>query len=336
MGDEGVISSMYQTFFAGAQGFGYYTGDITSEDLIKNMKPSYESGEMGILFDHFSHGEGVVFNQSVIGKYFYRIWVKDSGEIYLAIMDNTYGGGNTEVEIPLTSINGKAKINNFTATLINGGDTPVVTGTDGIFRLSMKPTQTSLYKIETTDVVDTSLLALPSFDDMADVSWAAEAVENLWTKGIVNKKGDGIFAPNTNITRGDFAMFLIRTMGLTGTSGIEQFADVDPNAEYAREVLIGKAMGIFKGSGNNMFEPETEISRQDMMTMCARALELVGGVDLSRFTDNALIADYARDSIAAMVKAEIAKGNPDGTVNPLGNTTRAEAAVIMERILNLD
>ena len=131
-------------------------------------------------------------------------------------------------------------------------------------------------------------------------------------------------------------MFLIRTMGLTQKGNTEQFSDVDPSAEYATEVLIGKNMGIFKGSGNNMFEPETEISRQDMMTMCARALELVGGVDLSRFTDNALIADYARDSIAAMVKQEIVKGNPDGTVNPLGNTTRAEAAVIMERILNLD
>ena len=336
MGDQGVISSMYQTFFAGATGFGYYTSDTESENLINNMKASYESGEMAILFDHFSHGEGVVFNQSLSGKYFYRSWVKDDGTMYLAIMEKTYGGANTDVEIDLTSTNGKVKINNFTATLVNGGDTPVVTGEDGIFRLTMKPSQTSLYKIETTDAVDASLLSLPTFDDMAAASWAQDAVEFLWSEGIVNKKGDGVFAPNTNITRGDFAMFLIRTMGLADKGKEVQFADVDPNAEYAAEVLIGKNLGIFKGSGNNMFEPETEISRQDMMTMCARALGLAGGVDLGRFSDNALIADYARDSIAAMVKAEIVKGNPDGTVNPLGNTTRAEAAVIMERILNLD
>ncbi|MBR2972754.1 MAG: S-layer homology domain-containing protein [Clostridia bacterium] len=336
MGDEGVISSMYQTFFAGAQGFGYYTSDKDSAKLIENMKPSYESGEMGILFDHFSHGEGVVFNHSLSGKYFYRSWVLDDGTMYLAIMDNTYGGEDTQVEIPLTSTNGKVKITSFTAELVNGGDTYTVTGDDGVFKMTMKPTQTSLYKITPAQPVDTSLLSANTFDDMAEASWAADAVELLWNAGIVNKKGDGIFAPNTNITRGDFAMFLIRTMGITDAGSASQFADVDPNAEYAAEVLIGKNLGIFKGSGNNMFEPETEISRQDMMTMCARALGLAGGVDLGRFTDNALIADYARDSIAAMVKAEIVKGNPDGSVNPLGNTTRAEAAVIMERILNLD
>ncbi|MBR3577043.1 MAG: S-layer homology domain-containing protein, partial [Clostridia bacterium] len=217
-----------------------------------------------------------------------------------------------------------------------GGDTYTVTGDDGVFKMTMKPTQTSLYKITPAQPVDTSLLSANTFDDMAEASWAADAVELLWNAGIVNKKGDGIFAPNTNITRGDFAMFLIRTLGLADKGSATQFADVDPNAEYATEVLIGKNLGIFKGSGNNMFEPETEISRQDMMTMCARALGLTGGVDLGRFSDNALIADYARDSIAAMVKQEIVKGNPDGSVNPLGNTTRAEAAVIMERILSLD
>ena len=35
-----------------------------------------------------------------------------------------------------------------------------------------------------------------------------------------------------------------------------------------------------------------------------------------------------------MIEEEIVKGNPDGTINPLGNTTRAEAAVIMSRIFD--
>ena len=251
-------------------------------------------------------------------------------------MEKANSGHDTEVEIPLVSTNEKVKIGSFTAELVNGGNTYTVAGDDGVFRMTMKPTQTSLYKITPAQPIDTSLLSANTFNDMAQADWAAEAVETLWSAGIVNKKGDGIFAPNTNITRGDFAMFLIRTMGLTDKGKATQFADVDPNAEYAAEVLIGKNLGIFKGSGNSSFEPETQISRQDMMTMCARALKLTGGVDLGRFTDNSLIADYARDSIAAMVKQEIVKGNPDGTVNPLGNTTRAEAAVIMERILNLD
>ncbi|MBR2972928.1 MAG: S-layer homology domain-containing protein, partial [Clostridia bacterium] len=284
MGDGAVATNMYQTFFAGAQGFGYYIGDTNSEAFIENIRPCYESGEMEILFDHFSHGEGTVFDYAFGSDYFYRSWVLDDGTMYLAIMEKANSGHDTEVEIPLVSTNEKVKIGSFTAELINGGDTKVVAGDDGVFRMTMKPIQTSLYKITPAQPIDTSLLSAHTFNDMAQADWAADAVELLWNAGIVNKKGDGIFAPNTNITRGDFAMFLIRTLGLADKGSATQFADVDPNAEYATEVLIGKNLGIFKGSGNNMFEPETEISRQDMMTMCARALGLTGGVDLGRFS----------------------------------------------------
>ena len=54
--------------------------------------------------------------------------------------------------------------------------------------------------------------------------------------------------------------------------------------------------------------------------------------ELSDFSDKALIADYARDAVATMVGMGFVQGNADGTINPLGNTTRAEAAVIMHRI----
>ena len=90
-----------------------------------------------------------------------------------------------------------------------------------------------------------------------------------------------------------------------------------------------------------MYEPEAPISRQDAMAIIARGMtymSMLGKSDaesrLSVFSDSALIADYAREPIAAMTEEEIVKGNTDGTVNPLGNITRAEAAVIMHRIAN--
>jgi hypothetical protein len=43
------------------------------------------------------------------------------------------------------------------------------------------------------------------------------------------------------------------------------------------------------------------------------------------------VADYAADSIAALVKEGLIVGG-GGKVNPLGNTTRAEAAVFLYRI----
>jgi hypothetical protein len=71
-----------------------------------------------------------------------------------------------------------------------------------------------------------------------------------------------------------------------------------------------------------------------MMTMTSRAMKLQGAADLSAFSDAGAVADYASQHVSAMVAEGLIKGNADGTINPKGNTTRAEAAVIMQRILN--
>ena len=58
------------------------------------------------------------------------------------------------------------------------------------------------------------------------------------------------------------------------------------------------------------------------------------GSELDVFSDKAFVAEYASDALCDMVKSGIIQGNADGTVNPTGNATRAEAAVVMHRIMN--
>ena len=66
----------------------------------------------------------------------------------------------------------------------------------------------------------------------------------------------------------------------------------------------------------------------------AKSLEAKGSpADLEKFADKSLIADYAVDSIASLVKEGLIVGS-EGKVNPLGNTTRAEAAALLYRIYN--
>ena len=55
---------------------------------------------------------------------------------------------------------------------------------------------------------------------------------------------------------------------------------------------------------------------------------------LDQFADKANIADYALAPLASMVASGIIKGS-DGNVNPNGNATRAEVAVMCERLMNL-
>jgi hypothetical protein len=101
---------------------------------------------------------------------------------------------------------------------------------------------------------------------------------------------------------------------------------------------IAKKLGIASGTGNNRFSPNESITRQDMMVLTERALrmlkklEVQGTVsDLEKFSDQSLIGDYAIDSVASLIKEGLIVGNID-KVNPLGNTTRAEAAVFLYRV----
>jgi len=75
------------------------------------------------------------------------------------------------------------------------------------------------------------------------------------------------------------------------------------------------------------------------MVMVARALKIANKItttgsyaDISRFNDASEVADYAVESIAILVKEGIIVGNPNNTINPKGNATRAETAVILYRV----
>ena len=87
--------------------------------------------------------------------------------------------------------------------------------------------------------------------------------------------------------------------------------------------------------------PENTITRQDLITLAYRAFLAKGYITetddltaLDAFADKANISDYAKTAMASMVKAGIIKG-ADGCVNPRGNATRAEVAVMCARLMEL-
>lgn len=120
----------------------------------------------------------------------------------------------------------------------------------------------------------------------------------------------------------------------------ENFADVPANSYYYNAIGSAKAAGIAQGSGKN-FMPENTISRQDLITLSYRAFLAKGYIaktddmsTLDAFADKGSISEYALAPMAAMVKAGIIQGS-DGNVNPLGNATRAEVAVMCARLVAL-
>lgn len=178
-----------------------------------------------------------------------------------------------------------------------------------------------------------------TFNDITNYGWAKNAIEVLASKGIIGGTSETTFAPGVNITRADFMVLLVKALGLTAKVDAN-FSDVKASDYYYEAVGIAKKLGITTGSGNNLFRPQDYITRQDMMVLVNKALQLQNKLSnpgtaatLSRFTDTGNIADYAVQSVANLVKESIVAGSGD-KVNPRGYATRAEIAVIVYKLYN--
>ena len=331
----------YQAFFSGAYGYSYHTLGIDGEEGVKirglerpEWKETIEKWapwERDFALGCFVTNQYKFVNYQKTDEY---IWGTFTDGTYLyAIALNRSEKESCHVDIPLSCGAGILKVEDFSAVAMSGDTSRRLTGA-GTLSLDLAPWEAAVWKVTPTGAsLNASHLKGTTFNDIITYPWAYNAITTLEEKGIVNRVSEQWYGPAENITRGDYAMFLVRTLGLTDGAG-ENFVDVDPNAEYAKELAVGRAAGIINGVGDNRFAPKAQITRQDMMTMTSRALKLAGAADLGSFSDAGLIADYAQSHVSAMVADGLIKGNADGTINPLGNTTRAEAAVIMQRLLN--
>jgi len=179
-----------------------------------------------------------------------------------------------------------------------------------------------------------------TFADIAGLPWAQREIEVLATKGIIRGTTESTFNPHASITRADFTALLVRTLGLQA-DGDTTFTDVHESDYYYREIATAQQLQLVQGDGK-VFNPHSSITRQDMMVIIARALQAINKLDaqgneqsLAAFDDADRIADYAKDSIAQLVEAELVQGSYS-KLNPLAALTRAEAAVLLYRIYNLE
>lgn len=180
-----------------------------------------------------------------------------------------------------------------------------------------------------------------TFRDLSATEWARHQVEVLASKGIIEGISETLFQPDEAVTRADFLMLLSRTLELKGIWG-DSFADVPPEAYYNEALRIARGLGITEGFEGNLFRPADKITREDMMVLTARALQVVeapvqeGNLNLlNRFDDSAEISSYASDSVNQLLDAGLIHGDETG-IHPKATTTRAETAVLMYNIYNMN
>jgi hypothetical protein len=183
--------------------------------------------------------------------------------------------------------------------------------------------------------------AVKTFADIQG-HWAQKDIELMAEKGVVRGVAPGKFAPDAQVTRAEFAAMLVNALGVTESSAIP-FTDVPDNAWYYQSVARAYAAGLVKGVSSTGFAPQAQITRQEMAAMLVRALAKLGrpvevGADegvqiLGRFNDRQEIAPWAADALAAAVKAGVVVGRGNDLVAPKANATRAEAVVMIKRVL---
>lgn len=168
------------------------------------------------------------------------------------------------------------------------------------------------------------------FSDMpATTHWAYNALQAAVENNLL--KGDGSnINPEANLKRSEMAAIINRAFGATQAANIGAFTDVPTNAWYYSDIAKAVLMGTFKGDSTNTMRPESSITRQEAFVVLARAIKLTKGnfSVLDQFADKALIADWARSDMAAMVAAGYVNGS-NGKLNPTGTITRQEFAQVM-------
>ena len=179
-------------------------------------------------------------------------------------------------------------------------------------------------------------VVIKTFKDVKD-HWAKKEIEALATKGIIKGMDENNFMPESKVTRAQFATLLFNVLELEPERHNGTFSDVKVSAWYATAIEAVANAGVVMGS-NGSFNPEKEITREEMAVMVVRAMEYKGLTAVAAplsFEDKGEISSWAVEYVGKAVNKGIIRGMTDTTFVPKGKATRAQAAVMIYKLMEL-
>ncbi|WP_083938116.1 S-layer homology domain-containing protein [Paenibacillus daejeonensis] len=197
------------------------------------------------------------------------------------------------------------------------------------------------------------------FNDITDHPYAREAMEAIFTKGVMNAiDPSGMFGGDQYVTRAEFARMIVRALEMPlNYDGANHFDDV-PNMGNAinmnaiwdyRYIETAARSGFTRGTRPRAFDPESPIVRQDAAVMLAKALNMKLETDASKvrsglqkaFRDEGAMDFYAAPSILAIQKKAFIQGAPvdindparGNVFQPKARLLRSDAAIIIAKVM---
>jgi hypothetical protein len=161
---------------------------------------------------------------------------------------------------------------------------------------------------------------------------------------VVEGKAGRQFRPGDPVTRAEFAAMLVRALGLSDKAGASGdaglYTDVSGADWHFGAVMKATEYGLVNGLDDGSFRPDDLITREQAMAMMHRAMAIAGAAAeyetadgiLAQYADGLAVSEWAKTAAAEVVQAGIFNGSA-GALRPQAAMTRAEAAVVLYRLL---
>lgn len=189
---------------------------------------------------------------------------------------------------------------------------------------------------------DISVVKEEIFNDLENFDWAKEHIMALYNKGAVDGTEKNTFSPSNLVTREQFVKMISALTTFDENPPSAEFSDVAKGEWYEKYINGAKASGLISGRDDGTFGVGDCIIRQDAAIMCLNAIkkerpDLLENLKIEKlpFGDAGDISSYAVYAVSALNKLGILNGDASGNFNANANATRAEAAVMINKVMTL-
>lgn len=165
-----------------------------------------------------------------------------------------------------------------------------------------------------------------------DGHWSADAVAFVTARNLFLGVSETEFAPDSSMTRGMLVTVMHRLEDEPQGQG-ESFSDVPAGAYYEDGVRWASGTGLVTGVGDNLFMPESSITREQFVTILYRyavsqGYDVSQSGDLSGYADASALSDYAREAMQWAVGSGIFFSQT-GRLDAREPATRAQVAQML-------
>ncbi len=214
-------------------------------------------------------------------------------------------------------------------------------------RRGVSPMRSMLKRIISAMLVTVMVLSMTTvvfadtFTDMPN-DWRKGAIENAVKNGLISGKGNGLVAPDDNITRAEMASIIVRALGATKEADISKYVDVKKGSWYYNEFSKAVYMGAFTGIDENHMNPTGNITFQECFVvlskvfgLCYRTTSEKAKELILAYSDGTTVASWASLYYGSILENGYWTGGPDKKLRGTDYINRGEFAVVMDNLVKM-